>query len=277
MRRSGQVRARPRYISIASGKGGTGKTTLTANLGVALASLGKRVTILDADLTMANLALVMGISQMRASLLDVVKGRSNLSDALRESYGVRLLPAGFRFEDASEALSGVDRKRVRAVVHELISTSDFLLIDAPAGIQETTMLSMAAAREMLLVCNPTYTSIVDGYKILRFAGLMGCWARGVVVNRADRKSELPPEEIEEFMGRAADGIRVLAEIPEDPRVREAELHGIPVVAYDPDCPASAAIHGLAEVVAGKSQPAQLPSVSLTETSERLIRVLTGRL
>ncbi|MEM1689902.1 MAG: cell division ATPase MinD [Candidatus Hadarchaeales archaeon] len=271
------MRPRPRSISITSGKGGTGKTTLAANLGVALSAMGKKVTILDADLTMANLALVMGIDQIKASLLDVIKGRAKLSEALRESHGVRLLPAGFRFEDAHEALAGVDRKKVRQVIQDLLSSSDFILIDAPAGLQETTILSMAAAKEMLLVCNPTYTSIVDGYKVLRFAGLMGCWARGVVVNRVERKSEVPPEEIEEFLSRAYEGIHVLTEIPEDRKVQEAELHGMPFVVYDPDCKASEAIYKLAEIIVGKADPPQLQQSSLTETSERLIRVLTGKL
>ena len=117
-----RVRRKPRSISITSGKGGTGKTTLSANLGIALATLGKRVTILDADLAMANLALIMGIHQIRTSFLDVLKGEAKVEDAIHENYGVRVIPTGFRFEEVQETLSGVDHARVRRVVEEILWT-----------------------------------------------------------------------------------------------------------------------------------------------------------
>lgn len=259
-----------------SGKGGTGKTTLTANLGIALATLGKRVTILDADLTMANLALVMWIHQVETSFLDVLKGRAKLKDAVYENHGVRVVPAGFRFEEAQEALSKTSRARVRQVVQEILGDSDFLLIDAPAGIQDATLFSIASAREMLPVCNPTYTSLVDVYKVIRFANVMGAWTRGLVVNRAGKQAELPLSEIERFLNRALGGLPVLAHIPEDPKVQEAEIQGTPVVVFDPDCRASMAIHELAEVLVGKSEPPYLREAgAVAETTERLVRVLTG--
>jgi len=271
------LRRRPRSISVTSGKGGTGKTTLTANLGIALATLGKRVTILDADLTMANLALVMGIHQVKTNFLDVLAGRAKVEDAVYENHGVRVIPAGFRFEDAHEVLSGVDRSRVKRVISELLGSTDFLLIDAPAGIQDATLFSIASAREMLPVCNPSYTSLVDVYKIIRFANVMGAWSRGLVVNRMGKRTEIPPEEIEEFMGRTLGGMPIIAEIPEDSKVQEAELHNTPVVVYDPDSAASVAIYELAEVIVGKTEPPYLKETrALGETTDRLVRALTGR-
>ena len=270
------LRRQPRSISVTSGKGGTGKTTLTANLGIALATLGKRVTILDADLTMANLALVMGMHQVETSFLDVLKGRAKVKDAIYENYGVRVIPTGFRFEEAQEALSKSSRARVKQVIQEILSETDFLLIDAPAGIQDATLFSIASAREMLPVCNPTYTSLVDVYKVIRFANVIGAWTRGLVVNRMGKRTELPPEEIEQFLDRTLGGLPLIAQIPEDPKVQEAELQGTPVVVYEPDSPASVAIHELAEVLTGKAEPPYLREPQgLAETTERLVRVLTG--
>ncbi|MEM3402839.1 MAG: cell division ATPase MinD [Candidatus Hadarchaeales archaeon] len=270
------MRIRARSISITSGKGGTGKTTLTANLGISLSTLGKRVTIIDGDLAMANLAIILGIHQVKTSFLDVLKGKADLDYAVYESRGVRVIPTGFRFEDAQEAISGIDRERVKEVVRELLKDTDFLLIDAAAGVQDATIVSIAAASEMLLVCNPTHPSIVDGYKMVRFANLLGAWTRGIVLNRVGKRSELTGKEVEQFMSRALGPIPVLAEIPEDSKVQEAENAGIPLVVYDPECSASVAIHELAKVLVGeKDLPAISGKATLSEVTRRLVRALTG--
>jgi MinD-like ATPase involved in chromosome partitioning or flagellar assembly len=119
---------------------------------------------------------------------------------------------------------------------------------------------------------------VDAYKVIRYANVIGSWTRGIVVNRTGKKAEVPTAEIEHFMSRTLGSMPVLADIPEDSKVHEAELEGVPVVVYDPDCPASVAINELAKLVAGE---ANLPHIArgkqaLTETTQRLVRALTGR-
>jgi septum site-determining protein MinD len=271
------VRQRARSISITSGKGGTGKTTLTANLGIALGALGKDVTILDADLTMANLAIVLGMHKVGPSFQDVLMGRAEVKDALYRNYGVKVMPVGFRFEDVHEVLSGVRKEKVEEAVAELLGQTEILLIDAPAGIGEDTIISIAAAQEMLPVLNPTYTSLVDGHKIIRMANLLGTWTRGIVINRTTGRAELAVEEIEAFMSRVLGDITVVAEIPEDPKVQEAEHEGIPFVVYDPDCDASRAVNDLAKIIAGDSHPRYraYEKDPLGETSVKLLRALTG--
>jgi septum site-determining protein MinD len=266
-----------RSIAIASGKGGTGKTTMTANLGVALGALGKKVTILDGDLAMANLSIVMGLTKFRTNLLDVLLGKAKLEEALHHNYGINVIPTGFRFEEVHEALFRVRPERVEEVVREILEQSEFLLIDAPAGIQDATILSLAAAREMIAVCNPTYTSLVDCYKTVRLANLLGSWTRGVVVNRVGRGADLSTAEVEEFMGKTLGAVPILAEVPEDARVQEAEREGVPVVIYDPECRASEAIQSLAEVLVGKAGPPYGFSGKggSDETVKRLVRALTG--
>ena len=273
------LRTRPRSISITSGKGGTGKTTLTANLGVALGALGRDVTILDGDLAMANLSLVLGMHKCELSFFDALAGKADVNSVIYKNYGIKVVPTGFRFEDVHEALSRVKRERVEEVIGEFLKRTDPLLIDAAAGIQDATITSIAATREMLVVCNPTYTSLVDAYKVIRLANLLGCWTRGLIVNRIGKTADLTHVEIETFMGRTLGGIPILAEIPEDSKVQEAEREGVPVVVYEPECEASTAINELAKVIVGEADLPYSPAEDqeVRETTKRLIRALTGRL
>ena len=272
------MRARPRSISIASGKGGTGKTTLTANLGIALGSLGRDVCILDGDLAMANLGIIMGMHKCEVSFLDVLTGEADIRDVIYENHGIKVIPTGFRFEDVHDMLSKVKRERVEEIIGELLRQTEFLLIDAPAGIADATIISIAAAREMLPVCSPTYPSLVDCYKTIRLANVLGSWARGLVVNRTGKAADLSLGEVEQFMGRTLGAMPILSDIPEDPKVQEAEREGVPVVVYEPECAASLAINELAKVVAGEADLPYVPyeERAVVETTKRLIRALTGR-
>ncbi len=112
----------------------------------------------------------MGMNNCPVSFLDVVSGDADPEDAVYQDYGVKVVPTGFRFEDIHESLSEVDQDRVEEAVTELLSQTEFLLIDAPAGMTDTTIISIAAAREMLPVTNPNYSSLVDTYKTIGKTG-----------------------------------------------------------------------------------------------------------
>ncbi len=272
------MKTKPRSIAISSGKGGTGKTMLTANLGIALANQGRNVTILDGDLAMANLAIVMGMHRCPTSFLDVLAGKAEPKDALYENYGVKVMPTGFRFEDVHDAVSQIKRERVEEVVSELLHQTDFLLIDAPAGMDDSTIISIAAAREMIPVTNPNYSSLVDCFKTIRLANVLGSWTRGLVNNRTGKTADVSRDEIEHFMGRTLGSLPILAEIPEDEKVREAEREGIPVVVYEPECGASVAIDELAKLVTGEAELPYKPyeEQEIELTTRQLIRALTGQ-
>jgi len=110
------------------------------------------------------------------------------------------------------------------------------------------------------------------------ANVLGSWARGLVVNRTGKTADLSTGEVEQFMGRTLGAMPVLADIPEDSKVQEAEREGIPVVVYEPECEASVAINELAKVVAGEADLPYVPyeDRAVEETTNRLIRALTGR-
>jgi septum site-determining protein MinD len=272
------MKTKPRSISISSGKGGTGKTTLTANLGITLGNLGRDVTILDGDLAMANLAIVMGMHKCEVNFLDVLAGKADIGDAIYKNYNIKVVPTGFRFEDIHDVLAGLKKESVEGSIGELLRRTEFLLIDAPAGIADSTIISIAAAREMIPVTNPTYASLVDCYKTVRLANVLGAWTRGLVVNRTGKAADLSLDDIEHFMSKALGAMPILVDIPDDPKVLEAEREGVPVVVYEPGCPASAAINELAKVVAGEADLPYAPSAEreVDETVKRLTRALTGR-
>lgn len=271
------MKTKSRSIAISSGKGGTGKTTITANLGIALANEGHDVTILDGDLSMANLGIVMGIKNPSVSFLDVLSGEAEYEEAIYEDYGVKVVPTGFRFEDIHESISNIDQDLVEETISKLLRQTEFLLIDAPAGMTDTTIISIAAAREMLPVTNPNYSSLVDCYKTIRLANVVDTWTRGLIVNRIGRSSDISKGEIEHFMGETLGSLKILSEIPEDETVQKAERAETPVIVYEPEAHASRQIYELAEIITGETDLPYEPyeEKEIDKTVERLSRALIG--
>lgn len=232
-----------KIISIVSGKGGTGKTTTTANLAVALGKLGKSVVAVDGDLTMANLSLVMGLDDASVTIHDVLIGTAEIKDAvysIPDFENVHVIPAAIDWEHVMKA----DPRGLPSVIKPLKGQFDYVLIDCPAGLQVDAMSAMLSGEEALLVTNPEISCMTDTMKVgivLKRAGLA---MLGFVLNRYGRSSnDIPPDAAEEVME-----VPLLAVIPEDPAVREATLEGIPVVAYRPASKGAQAFMALAEEI-----------------------------
>ena len=232
-----------RIIAVASGKGGTGKTVVTANLGVALSELGKDVTLVDIDLAMANLELVLGMEGMPTTLQDVLAGEAKVEDAIYTGPGgVKVIPAGLSFE----RLKSADPDMIKEVVSRLMDRTEFILIDCPSGLSRITLVGLESAEELLLVVNPDISSVTDALKTKIIAEKLKTQLLGVVVNRWTKSGfEMDRKEIEKIIGG-----EVLAVIPEDPEVKKAVSFGQPVVLRSPDSPASKAIRELASRIAG---------------------------
>ncbi len=232
-----------RVIAVASGKGGTGKTVVTANLGVSLAELGKDVTLIDIDLAMANLELVLGMEGMPTTLQDVLAGEAKVEDAIYTGPGgVKVIPAGLSFD----RLKSADPDLIRDVVAKLIDRTEFILIDCPSGLSKITLVGLESAEELLLVVNPDISSVTDALKTKIIAEKLKTQLTGIVVNRWTKSGfEMDKKEIEKILGG-----EVLVVIPEDPEVKKSVSFGQPVVLRSPDCPASKAIRELAAKIAG---------------------------
>ncbi len=227
-----------RRIAIASGKGGVGRTTLVANLGIALASLGKETIIIDGSLTTPDLALLFKLEKSVYTLNDALAGDAMLADVIYPGpKRVKIVPAAVALEQVRRARP----ERLPELMRQVPKKTDFVLIDVPSGLKRETVSAMRAGREVLLVATPEMTSISDAMKTRLIAELLGLAPIGVVLNRVRREEfELTRDEIRTIMN-----VPVLVEIPEDEKVRQALKRGTPLLELNPNSPAAKAIKKLA--------------------------------
>ena len=154
-----------RVIAITSGKGGVGKTNLTVNLAIGLTTLGKRVMVMDADLGLANIDVILGVTP-KYNLYHVLKGQRSIEDIIIEGpRGVKIITGGSGIselanvgeEQLSRFIDGVD---------ELENDFDILLVDTSAGINTNVMSFLMAADEVVVVTTPEPTAYTDAYGII---------------------------------------------------------------------------------------------------------------
>lgn len=152
-----------KIIAVVSGKGGTGKTTFTSNIGFALASMGKKVLCLDCDITLRNLDLALGLSDSALmDFSDVMSGRCTLEEAAvhHSKYPSLFLLAaplafdGFRVEPA----------QVKALMAEIREKFDFCLVDAPAGLGQGFRMATQEADHVVVVTTTDVTALRDAQR-----------------------------------------------------------------------------------------------------------------
>ena len=255
-----------RIITFASGKGGTGKTTAVANLGTAMAQLGKKVTILDADVTMANLGMMFGLEEQEVTLHDVLAGGASIDQATYKGpAGVRVVPSSISLESVRRVKLG----HLKKAVSELVERTDILLIDSPAGLDLDAITALTLGQELILVVTPDIASLSDALKTKIISENLGVKPIGIVVTRASDKSvDLPINQIESVLD-----LRVLSVIPEDPEVRRSIALRKPLVFCEPDSPAAQAFMKLAADLLGlrrrvKSKKAGAEKFTLWPARER---------
>ena len=164
-----------------SGKGGVGKSTITATLGIAMAEAGAKVTLVDADVGLNNLDLVLGVEgAVSYDLTDVERGRCRLSEALVEHPFTENLSLM-----SSRALGGatLSQKTFSAVIAALRRSADYVLIDCPAGIDEGFHRAVSSADEALIVTTPIPASVRDADKVSDLLSAYRLRRVEVIVNR----------------------------------------------------------------------------------------------
>jgi flagellar biosynthesis protein FlhG len=155
-----------RVYSITSGKGGVGKTAVTANVAVSLAILGKKVLILDGDLGLANIDVVFGLAP-KYNLNHFFSGEQELASILVEGpKGVKILPAGSGVQNFTR-LDSQQKQKLLDGLDLMHNDFDFVLIDTEAGISENVTYFNTAAQEILVVTTPDPTAITDAYALMK--------------------------------------------------------------------------------------------------------------
>ena len=154
-----------RIITVASGKGGVGKTNISTNLAIAYAQLGKKVILMDADLGLANVNVVLGIIP-KYNLYHLIRKQKSMSDIIMDTnYGIQIVAGASGFAKIAN-LSEEERRNFVDEISQL-SIADIIIIDTSAGVSNNVLSFVAAADDVIIVTTPEPTAITDAYGIIK--------------------------------------------------------------------------------------------------------------
>jgi len=246
-------------IAVTGGKGGVGKTNVAVNLGLALAKMGKRVVLMDADLGLANVDVLLGLSSTR-NLSDVMAGRCGLRDVLVTApHGLRIVPASSGVQNMT-ALNHAEHRALIDAFNELADEIDILIIDTAAGISSTVVSFVRASQEVLMVVCNEPSSITDAYALIKLLNRDYHMDRFRIVTnmtQSAHESQALYNNLLTVTERFMDiTLYHIGNIPFDEAIRKAVKRQKPVLLYAPRCAAAQAIEKLAEKVADLPLPTQ---------------------
>jgi septum site-determining protein MinD len=236
-------------FAVASGKGGTGKTTSTMALGMALAR-EYDVTVIDADTGMANMLFHAGLADVETTLHDVLAGDAPVEQAVYDRFGMSVVPCGTSLAGFQQA----DPDRLQTVVATLAEDTEVILLDSPATLgSRSAVLPIVLADSVVLVLQPTIPSLSDALKVQEYATTYGSSIAGVLFNRVT-----DDEAIDRIAAKASeyfDG-ETLGTIPESEVVREARRASEPLLAHAPDSRAAGAYRDAASDLSVRDNSAE---------------------
>jgi len=253
-----------RVIVITSGKGGVGKTTITSNLGTAIAQLGKKVCLIDADFGLRNLDLLLGLEQRVVyTIIDALSGECTLEKAIvkdKRTEGLHLLPAAQnRTKDA------ITPEQMKEVIEQLKPNFDYIVVDCPAGIEMGFRNAIVAAEEALIVTTPEVAAVRDADRVVGLLESENMKSIRLIVNR------LRPEMVEmDEMISVEDILDLLVVpligiVPDDKRIITSSNRGEPLVlSKEPSLPGMAIKN-----IARRLEGADIPFLDLMASQDTL--------
>lgn len=217
-----------RIIVVTSGKGGVGKTTCTANLGMALAKRDRQVVVIDADFGLRNLDLLLGLeNRIVYTAMEVISGECRLEQALvkdKRQPNLVLLPAAQnRMKDA------VTPEQMKQIVAMLEGKFDYILIDSPAGIEQGFQNAIAPAQEGLIVTTPEIAAVRDADRVIGLLEAHNVKRIHLLVNRirpmmVEANDMMSVQDVKEILA-----IPLIGVVPDDEKVIVSTNRGEPLV------------------------------------------------
>ena len=277
------ITASSRVITVTSGKGGVGKTSVSVNLAIALSRLGKRVVILDADFGLANIEIMLGI-----------RPTYNLADLMFKGKGMREIitygPENIGFISGGSGINEMANLNKTQIVDliqklaELDQLADIIIVDTGAGIGNSVLEFVASSEEVLLVATPEPTSITDAYALLKSLNKNSSYHRAktvvnLIANQVRNSGDA--DELHEKLGIVVSkflniDIEFLGAIPYDDNMSKAILRQEPVVLSAPSSAAARSILEIASKIGDVSRPAQDQGFGIMRLFSSVIRMKFGR-
>ncbi|OGP71514.1 MAG: flagellar synthesis regulator FleN [Deltaproteobacteria bacterium RBG_13_58_19] len=253
-----------RVIAVTSGKGGVGKSNIVVNLGLSLARLGHKVLLIDADLGLANLDILLGLTP-HFTIQDMLSLRKTMDEVLLEGPGgIKILPASSGIPE----LADLDEYQKMFLLDELDNYSakvDVVLIDTGAGISRNVLFFNIAALERIVVANNEPTSITDAYALIKILATKHSERRfKLLVNGLDQRQEGEKvyrtllRVMERFLGREV-SLEYLGCIPHDEAIPKAVLKQQPVLSLYPKARVSKSFTELARKLSESPPPLDISS------------------
>lgn len=249
-----------RVITVTSGKGGVGKTSLSVNLAIQLRRLGKKVVVMDADFGLANIEIMLGI-RPRYNLADLMFRGKSIQDII--TYG----PEGIGFISGGSGINemaNLTRDQVFQLIqklNELDQQADVIIVDTGAGIGDSVLEFVAASAEVLLVATPEPTSITDAYALLKSLNRNSSYKPGKTVVKMianQVRGARDADELFDKLGVVVNkflniDIEYLGAIPYDDSMQKAVMRQEPVSIAAPNSTAARSLERIARVLADKEE------------------------
>ncbi len=261
-----------RTILICSGKGGVGKTTLTANLGIALANSGATTAVLDADFGLRNLDLLLGLeNRIIYTAQDVLDKNCRLDQALvrhKKEPNLALLPAG-----DPRMLDWMKPEDMKKISELLSENFDFVLVDCPAGVEDGFKNALAACKEAIVVTNPELSAVRDADRVIGILNTSDIEPIQLVINRV-RPNMMASQEmlsIEDVQGILS--LPLLGIVLEDEQVIISTNRGEPLTLSDGRSPAKKCYLNVSQRLTNKDVPIIDPKKEGKSLKDKFMRLM----
>ena len=240
-----------RIIVTTSGKGGVGKTTVTANLGMALARLGRQVALVDADFGLRNLDLLLGLeNRVVFTAVEVFAGECRLEQALikdKREPGLVLLPAA-----QNRTKEAVNPDQMKELASALTKVYNYVIVDSPAGIEKGFENAIAPASEAIIVSTPEIAAVRDADRVVGLLEAQGIKRIHLIINRirpmmVRANDMMSVQDVQEILA-----IPLIGVVPEDERVIVSTNRGEPLVLAENPSLAGIAFDNIARRLEGET-------------------------